>query len=61
MQRRRCVIQTGIFLLFFALGFIVVCYMNTIFFLYEGQLIFSADQEKDHVEFFDTEILSFEG
>ena len=52
MQRRRCVTRTGIFLIFFAIDFIIMSYLNMIFFVCEGQfmkilgLTFSGDQEK---------------
>ena len=35
---------------FFAIGFFVVGYLNMVF-LYEEQLIFSGDQENNHVAF----------
>ena len=52
-------VSTGIFLLFLAVGFIVMGYVNIFFGVCEGQLrkilgfIFSDDKEKYRVDFFD--------
>ena len=46
-----------VFLLFFAVGFIVMGYLNRNFCVCEAQLIFSGDKGKNLVEFFDARIL----